>query len=120
MEKISEILAGADILSTPIFVTFLHGGPVQMSRYGAGESPPVKAGQPAATPHLVTACGEHNIFKKEVWEKSAAMDFAFQNSKEILLLMPQHFVYAYILLTPTFCRRLHFVDAYILSRPTFC
>ena len=29
--KSGEILACADILSTPVFVTFLHGGPVQMS-----------------------------------------------------------------------------------------
>jgi hypothetical protein len=56
-----------------------------------------------ATSHLVTACGEHNIFKEEVWEKSAAADFAFQNSKEILLRRRQHFVDAYILSTPTFC-----------------
>ncbi len=60
---------------TPILVTFLHGGPVQMreSTY--------KSRVPAATPHLVIARGEH-IFKKEniskVWEKSAAGNFAGQ------------------------------------------
>jgi hypothetical protein len=32
LAKISEILEGADILSTPIFVTFLHGGPVHWGR----------------------------------------------------------------------------------------
>ena len=31
LAKISEILVGADILLTPIFVTFLHGGPVQQA-----------------------------------------------------------------------------------------
>jgi hypothetical protein len=45
-----------------------------------GEIPPIKAGRPAATSYLVTARGEHNIFKeeniREVWEKSAAVDFA--------------------------------------------
>jgi hypothetical protein len=45
-----------------------------------GESLPIKAGWPAATPHLVTAHGEHNIFKEEniseALEKSAAADFA--------------------------------------------
>jgi len=43
------------------------------------ESPPIKAGRPAATSHLVTARGEHNVFQEEniseVWEKSAAADF---------------------------------------------
>jgi hypothetical protein len=51
-------------------------------RYIAGESPPIKAGQPAATVHLVTAHGEINVFREkyenisEVWEKSAAADSA--------------------------------------------
>jgi len=43
--------------SMPIFLTFLHGGPVQIGRYSAGGSPPIKAGQPAATSHLATAWG---------------------------------------------------------------
>ncbi len=42
-------------------LSFLHGGPVQISRNSAGESPPIKTGRPAATAHLVTACGEYNI-----------------------------------------------------------
>jgi hypothetical protein len=44
LAKISEILAGVDIVSRPTFVMFLHGGPVQMSRYSGGESPPMKQG----------------------------------------------------------------------------
>ncbi len=72
LAKISEILAGVDILSTPTIVMFLYDGLVQMSWYSGEESPPMKAGRPAATTHLVTACGEHNILKKEniskVWE----------------------------------------------------
>jgi hypothetical protein len=36
--KISEILAGADIFSTPIFVTFLHGRPVQCGRESTHKS----------------------------------------------------------------------------------
>jgi hypothetical protein len=65
LAKISEILVGADILSGQIFVTFsaLQAGTICW--YSAGESPPIKAGQPAATAHLVTASGEINTF----WEK---------------------------------------------------
>ena len=63
--KISEILAAADILSTPIFVTFSAWRDGTISRYSAGESPPIKAGQPVATAHLATARGGINTF----WEK---------------------------------------------------
>ncbi len=42
---------------------FLHSRLLQISRYSAGESPPIKAGRPAATAHLVTASGELNIFR---------------------------------------------------------
>jgi hypothetical protein len=65
LAKISEILAGADILLMPLFVMFLHGGPVQISRYSAGENPPMKAGRPAATAHLVTAHEEYNTFREK-------------------------------------------------------
>jgi hypothetical protein len=102
--KISEILAGPNILSTPIFVTFLHGGPVQMCHYSARESLPIKAGWPVATPNLVTALGEDNIFKKEniseVWENRTLPG---QNRKKMLLRMRQHFVDVHVLSTPTFC-----------------
>ncbi len=64
LAKISEILAGADILSTSIFVTFSAWRASTISRYSAGESPPIKAGRPVATAHLVTACGGINTF----WE----------------------------------------------------
>jgi hypothetical protein len=62
--KISEILAGANILPTSIFVTYSAWRAGTMSRYSAGESSPIKAGWPAATAHLVTACGGINTF----WE----------------------------------------------------
>jgi hypothetical protein len=65
LAKISEILAGADILSTAIFVTFSAWQAGTIIQYSAGESPPIKAGRPAATTHLVTARGEINTF----WEK---------------------------------------------------
>ncbi len=57
LAKISEILTGANILSTPIFVTFSARQAGTISQYSAGESPPIKAGRPEATAHLVTARG---------------------------------------------------------------
>jgi hypothetical protein len=80
LAKISEILAGVDIVSTPTFVMFLHGGPVQMSQYSGGESPPMKQGgqrqQHTWWLHVesTTSSRKKNISK--VWEKSAAADFA--------------------------------------------
>jgi hypothetical protein len=91
-----------------------------ISRYSAGESPPIKVGPPVATAHLATACGGINIFWEtwenisEVWEKSAAVNSARPNSKEILLHLRQHFFHARI------CRREYFVDASILSTRVFC
>ena len=94
-----------------------------------GESPPIKAGQLEAMPHLISACTESNTIreKEEIfsrdWEKSAAPDSAEPNSKEILLRLRQLsvcrqlFIDAKILLTPIFCPRLYFVDANILSTP---
>jgi hypothetical protein len=64
LAKISEILVGAHILVTPIFVTFSAWRAGTTSWYSAGESPPIKAGRPEATPHLVSACGELNTFWK--------------------------------------------------------
>ncbi len=122
----SEILTAkiSEILSTPIFVTFLPGGLVQISRYSAGESLPIKAGQPAAAPHLVIAWGEDNIIEEEniseVWENHLLQTLPGQNSKEMLLRMCQHFVDAYIFSMPIVCRRLTFVNAYIWLTPIFC
>ena len=65
LAKSSEILAGADILLTPIFVTFSAWRASTISQYSAGESPPIRAGRPAATAHLVSARGGINTF----WEK---------------------------------------------------
>jgi hypothetical protein len=64
LAKISEILAGANILSTPIFVMFSAWQASITSRYSEGESPPIKAGRPVATAHLATAYGGFNTF----WE----------------------------------------------------
>jgi hypothetical protein len=112
-----------DILSVPKFVTFLAWQAGTISRYSAGESPPIKAGQPEATPHLATACKGIHIIREtkeivsEVWEKSAVVDSAEPNSKGILLHLCQHFVNANIFSTPTFCQRQYFVDTNILSIP---
>jgi hypothetical protein len=62
--KISKILAGANILLMPIFVTFSAWRAGTTSRYSVGESPPIKAGRPVSTTHLATACGVINTF----WE----------------------------------------------------
>ncbi len=80
--KIRKILAGADILSMPIFVMFSTWWAVKIIRYSAGESQPIKAGQPVATAHLATSRGVINNYREkkenisEVWEKSAAADSA--------------------------------------------
>ena len=63
LAKFSEILADADILSMPIFVMFSAWWAGTTSWCSAGESLPLKAGQPAAIAHLVTARGEVNIFR---------------------------------------------------------
>jgi hypothetical protein len=62
LAKISEILAAANILSTPLFVTFSVWRAGTISRHSAGESLPIKAGRPAATAHLATARGGINTF----------------------------------------------------------
>ncbi len=92
-------------MSAPKFVTFLAWRAGTISRYDTGESPPIKAGRPEATPHLATAWKESNTIREtydifsEVWEKSAAVDSAEPNSKRILLHLHQLFVDAEILLT---------------------
>ncbi len=112
------------------FATFLHGGPVQMSRYSAGESPHKKAGRPAATSHLGTAWGDANIFKEENIARSGRSHPLWtlpgQNSKKMLrrtctlsahaptLCWCIYFVGTNILSTPNFCRRQYFVNAYML------
>jgi hypothetical protein len=130
LAKVSEILAGADILSDANIcdVFCMAGRP--LSRYNAGENPPIKAVQPATTAHLVTTCGGINTFW-EKWENISEVremlrTLPGQNSKKMLPHMRQHFVEANILSTPTFCqrkffcRRQHFLDVNILSTPTFC
>jgi hypothetical protein len=85
-------------LSAPKFVTFSAWRAGTISRYGAGESPPIKAGPSKAMPHLATACkGINTIWEtkeifSEVWEKSAAVDSAEPNNKGILMRLRQNFV----------------------------
>ncbi len=117
------------------FVTLLHGGPVQMSRYSVGESPPIKG---------VANCNQ-SLDDRMRWQQhlqgerhqrgleKASYCGLFQAktvrrcSAELVhnLRMRQHFVRrlyfvnANILLMPVFCRRQYLVDAYILSMPIF-
>jgi hypothetical protein len=97
-----------------------------ISWYSAGESPSIKVGWPEATPHSATACGGINTFWEmleifsKVWEKSADVDSAEPNSKEILLRLRQHFVDTRFLSTQDFCRREIFVDKRILWTREFC
>jgi hypothetical protein len=65
LAKISEILAGIDILSTTIFVTFSAWRFGTISQYSVGESPLKKAGRPAATAHLATAHGGINNYREK-------------------------------------------------------
>ncbi len=62
--------------------------------------------------------GEVGDFQRGL--KSAAADSAEPNSKEILLRLCQHFADTKILSAPIFCWRLYFVGAYILLMPSFC
>ncbi len=127
--KISEILAGADILSMAIFVTFLHGGLVQCS---VGESPPIKAGRPEATTLLEErTTSSRRRTSARSGRSQLLQTLPGQNSNAMLLRMRQHFVDTNVLsmptswlhlgfLVPIFCRCLYFVDANILSTNNFC
>jgi hypothetical protein len=76
----------ADNLSAPNFLTFSAWRAGTTSWYSTGESPYIKAERTEAMPHLATTCKENNTIreKKEIWEKSAAVDSAEPNSKRIL------------------------------------
>jgi hypothetical protein len=69
----------------------MHGGPVQMSRYNAGESLLLKAGWPVA----------ENI--REVWKKPTTADFAGPKQLGDASGHAPTFVDTYVLSTPTFC-----------------
>jgi hypothetical protein len=123
--KISEILADAQyFVDANIFDIFCMAGqynkPVQCGR----ESAHSRAASGNGT--LGDCMWRDNIFWEtwenisEVWEKSAAVDSARPNSKEILLHLRQHFVHSRILSTRVFCRREYFVDSSILSTRVFC
>ncbi len=122
LAKISEILAGADILLTPIFATFSAWRAGTISQYNAGESPPLKAGRPAATVHLRLHVEESTPSGRTSARSGRSQllrTLPCHNSKEMLLCMRHHFADASILSTGVFCRRQHFVDVSILSTPTF-
>jgi hypothetical protein len=65
LAKISEFYAASDILSAPKFLTFSAWQAGTTSRYGRGESPPIKAGQVEAMLHFTTACTESNTIIRE-------------------------------------------------------
>ncbi len=100
---------------------FQHGRPVQYGRESTHKS---RAARSNATLGDCMQRDQHHLGQvgdlSEVWEKSAAVDYAMPNSKGILLRLRQHFVDTNILSTPVFCRRQHFVDASILSTRVFC
>ncbi len=114
--RFSEILAGDDILSTPIFVTFLHRGLVQMSRYSAGESAhKSSAASGNTTPSDCMRRGQHLQGEHQQGLGEA----------QLLRTLPGKTVRicfcacANILLTHMFCQRQHYVDANILPAPNF-
>ncbi len=55
-------------MSAPRFWTFSAWWAGTTSRYGTGESPPIKTGQQEAMPHLTTACTESNTVIREQYE----------------------------------------------------
>ncbi len=122
LAKISEILAGADILSTPIFVMFSAWRAGTISLYSAGESPPIKAVRPVATAHALgdyTWRDQH--FLGEVGKHQGGLGeiscCGLCRAKSVRRCFR---ACANILFTWIFCRRQHFVDENILSTPTFC
>jgi hypothetical protein len=91
LAKISEILAGADILSTPIFVRF--------SAMRAGTNKPVQCRRESAHKSRA-ACGNFTHTSSRRSRKTSARSgrsqllwtLPGQNSKEMLSCMRQHFV----------------------------
>ncbi len=108
LAKISEILAGADILSDAnIFDVFCMAGRT-ISRYSAGDNPPIKAVQPAITAHLATTCGGINTFW-EKWETvRSGRCCGLCRAKTVRRCFH---ACANILLKRIFCRHQHFVNA---------
>jgi hypothetical protein len=80
LAKISEILAGADILSTPIFVTFSAWRAGINELIQCGRESAHKSGAASGNTTLGDYMREDNIFKEEniseVWEKPATAEFA--------------------------------------------
>ncbi len=99
---------------------FLHSGLVQISRYSAGESPPIKAGWPVAT-----ATWWLNMESTTSSGRSRRTSERFWRSQLLRTLMGQKTVRRCFwacanILSPRFCQRQYFVDANILSTGIFC
>ncbi len=125
LAKISEILAGANILSMPIFVTFSAWGASARSRYSAGESARksrAASGNSTLVEHVEgsTPSGRSRRTSAKSGRSQLLRTLLGHNSKEILLHLRQNFVDASILLTPTYCRQEYFVNTNILSSRAFC
>jgi hypothetical protein len=132
LAKISKILADANILSTPIFVTF--------SAWLAGTNESVQCGKESAyksraasanstlgdctckVQHLQQEVGEHQQGLGEVsccgLCRAKTVRRCFDACANILYT--PRFCRRQYLATPILCRHQYFVDAHILSPPLFC
>ncbi len=123
-------LAEADILLMPIFC--------EISAWGASTNEPVQCGRVSTHESLAASCNwslgdcmrwrQHLQGEEHQWGLGEASYCQLCQAKTVRrcsvglvhnLHMRQHFIDAYILLTPNFCRRLCFVNANILSTPIF-
>ncbi len=124
-------LADADILLMPIFR--------EISAWRASSNELVQCGRVSAHESLAASCNwslgdcmrwrQHLQGGEHQWGLGEASYCRLCQAKTVRrcfvglvhnLRMRQHFVDAYILSTPNFCRRQCFVNANILSTPDFC
>ncbi len=132
LAKISEILAGAKILPTPIFVTFSAQRAGTTSRYSAGESPPIKAGRHTWRLHVEGSSPSGRCRRSSARSGRSQLLWTLPSQTvrrcscacaNILSMLDfcrcEISVGVRILLTLTFCRREYFVDPNILSTSIF-
>ncbi len=132
LAKISEILAGANILLTPIFVTFSAQRAGTTSRFSAGESLPIKTGWLTWRLHVEGASPSGRCRRSSARSGRSQLLWTLPSQTvrrcscacpNILSMLDfcwcQIYVGARILLTKTFCQREYFVDPNILSTSIF-
>ncbi len=99
---------------------FLHGGPVQISRYSARESLPWKQGTKRQHQtwwlHVESTTSSRRRTSARSGRSQLLQILPGQNSKKMLLCMRQRFVDGNVLWTPRFCRSLDFVDSHDLCQ----